>query len=176
MKLVSLARMLAAANLREPAQWIAILRTRPVSAVSEVLAVLALYDADVHRPMIEDQRISLDIAYRMALTEMLTGAGSMDAWEVCVCSLNIAMVLCEWGYGREYLPDVITALQGAYRAKVRADRTGKWGFDGPAIQAIKNALDIHEAQLLYATKEVTSEAMREVRRRKSEGNSYQEAA
>ncbi len=76
MKLVSLARMLAAANLRAPAQWTAILRIRPASAVSEVPAVLAVYDADVHRPMTECRRRDLDIAYRMALTEMLTDAGS----------------------------------------------------------------------------------------------------
>lgn len=167
---------LAAANLRAPAKWMPILRNRPVSTVSYVLGVLVAYDADIRRPMTDEQIDALILGYRASLQAMLLGYGTEEHWATCVCSLNIAMILAEWDYGFEYLSDIITALDGVFRAKLRAQRTGKWGFDGPSMQAIKHAFDVHEEQLLHTSKEVNRDAIAEVHRRRHAGNVYMEAA
>lgn len=152
------------------------LRPLPVSTVSEVCAALALYDADPRRPLSDDQVRDLGLNYRMAFRAMLNGGATEERWSICVCSLNIALVLAERGLGEEYIPRINEALAGAFRAKVRAGSIGSWGFDGPAIQAIKDAFDVHDEQLTLATKNETRAALHEVHRRADEGNVYQEAA
>lgn len=151
-------------------------RPLPASTVSEVCAVLALYDSDVRRPLNDERMNQLNVAFRLAFLHMLNGLASEENWAICVVSLNIALVLAEWGYGPEYLPVLANALDGASRAKQRALKTGKWGFDGEAIQAIQEAFDIHEAQLEYASQIQLKAATSEVHRRADAGIAYQEAA
>jgi hypothetical protein len=107
---------------------------------------------------------------------MTHGHATEENWCICVCSLNIALVLAEFGFGEECIPLLNDALEGAFRAKMRAGRNARWGFDGPAIQAITDAYEIHEQQLQYATKEQVRAALAEVHRRAAEGNVFREAA
>ncbi|MBV8666713.1 MAG: hypothetical protein JO269_09535 [Burkholderiaceae bacterium] len=152
-------------------------RPRAVSAVGGLFAIQAKHDAASDAlPMTDDQIADLSIAFRLAFQAMLTGAADEQQWSTCVASLNIAMVLAERGIGPEYLPQFTAALDGAFRARIRATRTGKWGFDGDAIQAIKEAFSAHELQIEHATKQEIREALIEVRLRVDAGQVYQEAA
>lgn len=148
----------------------------PASTVWQVIDALDRYDDDPRRPLTDEQLNALGVNYRIALSHMLNGQGSKENWGVCVCSLNIAVVLADNGIGEEYLPIFIKALEGAYRAELRAGRTGKWGFDGPAITDIKDAFEIHDAQLKVTTKYQCRDAIQEVHRRQAEGIAYKEAA
>jgi len=93
-----------------------------------------------------------------------------------VCSLNVALALSERGIGAEYQPYMIKALDGAFRAKVRAAGGKAWRYDGEAISAIREALEIHDEQIKLATREQLRNALREVHRRTADGNVYEAAA
>lgn len=128
------------------------------------------------QPMTDDQARDLGIAYHLALERMLRGAGDEEAWSAVTCSLNIALVLCERDIGKEYEPMLVRALDGAFRAKVRAGRTARWAYDGDAITDIRDAFLLHDEQLKIATLGEVRAALQEVRRRIDAGNVYQEAA
>lgn len=142
-------------------------RPKPVSQIGGMGAIAAHMEAaEMFDPMSGDQTTDLGVAYRMAFEQMLTGDACEEHWSTVVCSLNIAMVLAERGLGDEYLPRINDALEGAFRAKLRASRTGgTWRFDGEAIQAIKFAFEVHEEQLRLAAKHEVIGALHEVRRR-----------
>lgn len=152
-------------------------KPRPVSKVGGLFAIRAAHEtAELKRPMSDEQITDLEVAYRLAFHDMLNGRATEENWCVCVCSLNIALVLAERGLGEEFIPRINEALEGAFRAKIRAARTGKWGFDGDAIQAIKDAYEVHEEQIKFTTKQEIRDALHEVHRRADEGNVFREAA
>lgn len=153
-------------------RWHPSRRPLPDTTVGEVLAYHRIYDVDVRRPLTDEQMNELGVAYRLAFLSMLDGRACEDHWAVCVVSLNIALVLAEWGIGENCIPEIKLALDGAFRSKTRANKTGRWGFDGAAIQAIQVAFDIHDEQLLYASKQMLKEAKDEVHRRADAGIAY----
>lgn len=79
--------------------------------------------------------------------------------------LDIASALAESDIGAEHLPTIRDALDGMQRAKERAQRTGRWALDGDALNAVRTALNIHDAQVGIATKGDMRAAMAEVERR-----------
>jgi hypothetical protein len=146
---------------------------RPISALVAIAEERARYAAMAdHRPIEDENLTDLGIAYWMAFREMVMGKSSESIWSVVTCSLNIALILCERGIGEEFKPYVIKALDGAFRAKVRADSTKTWRYDGEAISAIRQALEAHDEQIKLATKQQMREALNEVHRRVTAGNVY----
>ncbi|CDY79447.1 Phage protein [Caballeronia glathei] len=127
------------------------------------------------RPLDDDKQRDLGIAFRVAFDLMIHG-GDESAWHTLAQALNIALVLCEDDFGKAYEPDLKAALEGLVRAKERFNRTGKWGFDGGAIQTIRFGLELHEEQMRVAERSAVRRAIREVERRIDNGDVYQEAA
>lgn len=151
-------------------------RPRIISHVGGLFAIQKKHDDEaLQEPMTDDQISDLALAFRLAFANMLNGHADEQNWSTIVCSLNIGLIMAEKGIGQEYEPQFNIALEGAFRAKIRGDRTGAWGFDGPAIQAIKEAFSIHEAQIELATKAQILDAMHEVHRRIDEGNIFEES-
>ncbi|WP_261533074.1 hypothetical protein [Burkholderia multivorans] len=136
-------------------------------------AAQALIDRE---PMSDDQARDLGIAYHMSLERMLKGSGDEETWSTVTCSLNIALVLAERGIGAEFEAQIVRALDGAFRAKQRADQTGRWVYDGDAIHEIREALAVHDEQMRVALVGEVRAALREVHRRIDAGNVYREAA
>jgi hypothetical protein len=150
---------------------------KPVSPIGGISAIVKRHDVEeLCQPMSDEQIIDLAVAYRLAFAQMMDGHASEENWSVVVCSLNISIVLAERVTGDEYIPQINEALEGAFRAKLRAGRTGAWGFDGEAIQAIKFAFLVHEEQLKLVAKHEIRGALHEVRRRAANGNVFREAA
>ncbi|BBP95946.1 hypothetical protein BSFA1_10750 [Burkholderia sp. SFA1] len=127
-------------------------------------------------PMDKSQTTDLGIAYHVALDEMLKGRGTEEHWSTVVCALNITLVLSERGYGAVLMPTVNAALAGAVRARDRARACGRWGFDGDAINDIREAIALHDEQMNVATKRVVLDALAEVHRRINAGHALREAA
>ena len=126
----------------------------------------------VKHPLNDEQIRDLSLAFRLAFSAMIGGSADELQWSTCVCSLDIALILAENGIGKGHIPAINEALEGAFRAKIRHSKIGVWGFDGAAIQAIKDAYIIHEAQIEMATKEEMRDAIHEVRRRIDAGNVF----
>jgi hypothetical protein len=138
------------------------------------LAILAdhVYAADERRALSDDDRTDLNIAYWLSMSAMLTGESSEQHWCTVVCSLNISLILAERGLGADYVPYIGKALDGAFRAKLRAKKTGIWRFDGEAITDIRTALEVHDEQVKVATKFQMRQSLLEVRRRIDEERVY----
>ncbi|MDR5825814.1 hypothetical protein [Caballeronia sp. LZ043] len=127
-------------------------------------------------PMDKGQTTDLGIAYHVALDEMLKGRGTEEHWSTVVCALNITLVLAERGYGEELIGTVKQALDGAVRARDRARKCDRWGFDGDAMNDVRRAMELHDEQMRVATKAVVLAALAEVHRRIDAGHVFKEAA
>lgn len=154
------------------AAWNPATRPRPASTVWETRIELDVIAADPRRPMQQDKQDDVALFYRFAFDAMQQGRGSEEQWGTVVFTLNMAVLLCERGYGPEWEDLLNRALEGAFRAKVRADKTGRWGFDGPALSAIREALEVHEAQMAAATQADILAARDEMHRRIDSGNVF----
>lgn len=150
-------------------------RIRPTSALYEVDQALRIVRQNQGLPIDRRARDELEADAWLCMTTMLAGHGSYETWGVIVKNLNMAMILTEMGYGAEWAPYIRLAMDGAYRSKQRADRTGRWGLDGQAAAAIREALQVHTAQLERASKADLGEAMRQMYDRLATGNVYMDA-
>jgi hypothetical protein len=154
-------------------------RPRPVNSVAAFAAIdlvhAEAYAAEVaQRPLSDGQITDLGVGYRLAFDDMTQGRASADKWAPVAGALNIAAMLADMGIGDEYQSWIGAALDGAFRAKVRADKTGLWGFDGDAITAIKNGLEVHDSQIEIATQDEMRRAVAEVYARIEAGEHYTE--
>ncbi len=127
-------------------------------------------------PLQPSQLTDLGVAYWLSMENLTKGAANEESWSCVVCALNIGLVMAERGIGAEYELDLVAALDGAFRAKVRSARTGSFRLDGDAIQAINHALKIHDAQMEVASRAQVTAAMEQVHARMAQGNIYREAA
>ena len=152
-------------------------RQRPVSFNGGLFSIAQKHAAiEDSKPIQGEDQTDLSTAYWLAFDAMLRSSSREEDWCVVVCALNVAMVLTERGFGTDFEPDIIKALDGAFRASIRAGHTGKWRFDGEAINAIREALFIHDQQIELATKEEMRSALKEVHSRIDSGMVYREAA
>jgi len=122
-------------------------------------------------PLTDDQQRDLGLAYHIAFENMLKRGGEED-WYVLAGSLNVALVLAEKGYGEEFIPEIKAAMEALMSAKYRADRTGKWAFDGPGIQVMRAALDLHDQQCALATRAEIKTVLQAIVKRANEGFMY----
>lgn len=116
-------------------------------------------------PLVEDQIRDLGIAYRISLQAMLQGQGTEQAWSTLCCSLNIALLLCEYGIESAALPTIKLAQEALLRVRDRAKQHDKWAFDGEGIRIILAAVNIHDEQISRATRGQIVAAIAEVNRR-----------
>lgn len=123
-----------------------------------------------------DQTTDLGLAYWLSFENLRSGDANEESWCCVVCSLNVGLVLCEKGIGAEFEQAFVTALDGAFRAKIRSARTGNFRLDGEALRDIEEALQVHEQQMAIAKRWEVTQALNTVRARIDAGNVYREAA
>lgn len=123
-------------------------------------------------PLRTEQLTDIGVAYWLSLEQFRAGDANEEHWSCVVCALNVGMALSENGIGSEYEEAFISALDGAFRAKIRSARFGTFRLDGQAFQAITTALHIHDEQMRIGHKREIADAMRLVKKRIAEGNVY----
>ncbi|KAA0089330.1 hypothetical protein CIW54_07645 [Paraburkholderia sp. T12-10] len=106
---------------------------------------------------------------------MLRG-GAEEAWHALAATLNIALILCERGFGVEFEGEIKAAMRALMRTKYRQQETGSWVLDGDGIAALRKALAIHDEQVRIAERGEIRQAIQEVYRRVESGEVYAEAA
>lgn len=118
----------------------------------------------------EQHQLSLPI--RTAYERLRTGAGSAQDFHDLAGAINVTMVRCE---AINPLAEVtaIDARDAMMRCWQRHLDTGKWGFDGPALQALPPAIDLHEQLLALSTPLQMAQAMQETIRRMEAGDVLQ---
>lgn len=92
-----------------------------------------------------DARLSLQ-----KLTDGLVSGGDTDCHDMIAHCIGMAQIRI-MDIGGEGASDIIAELNGSakalHRARERWQRTGKWGLDGPAIHALRYAIDTYEVIL-----------------------------
>lgn len=126
-------------------------------------------------PLAADQQRDLGLAYHLSFEAMLRG-GAEEAWHALAATLNIALILCERGFGVEFEGEIKAAMRALMRTKYRQQETGSWALDGDGIAALRKALAIHDEQVRIAERGEIRQAIQEVYRRVESGEVYAEAA
>jgi hypothetical protein len=160
---------------RKGERWDPSTRPRPSTALREVADELRRVNNNPNLPMDRRARLELEGDAWLCMTTMLAGHGNEETWGVIVKNLNVAMILTELGYGEELYDLLKDAMAGAFRAQIRAKRSGRWGFDGPAAASIREALEYHQVQLQAASKAHVYEALQIMNQRLADGNVYTDA-
>ena len=79
---------------------------------------------------------------------MRTGVADEERVGWLVNGVNLALIFAEQGLGDEQDMAAVKAGQDAMvRLIARQQRVGHFGVDGPGLQQIRAALDVHDAQL-----------------------------
>jgi|GEM_PF-2469119 len=154
---------------------------RPKAIVADVafdlLAAKNAHDQMVvnfDKPLSEEQQRDISLVFGMGIDTMATGKGTEEALHNIIFMCNVSLVLCEHGIGPQYEADMVAALDGTFRSKLRGEKTGRWGLDGPALVALRRAFEIHSAQVEVAEHRDFRRALNEVTRRIESGDLYQE--
>lgn len=82
-----------------------------------------------------------------AMSNMARGVGDAHDWDRLNGAVNMALVMCEQGIGRELQGDFIAARETMLSCIHRAQRTERYLFTGPEIQVMNEALSSHDAQI-----------------------------
>ena len=82
----------------------------------------------------------------LALDAIVRGMGEINDWRVLTDTLNITEMMGNNGIGPEALPTCAEAQKALIQAKERYERTGKMGFDGPGIKAMRDLIEYADLQ------------------------------
>lgn len=119
------------------------------------------------------QQLDLTLAVRAAAQALRCGVGVEHHVHTLASAVNVALVLCERGAGHEFQNVIITGQTALVRTIERGRRTGRWGFDGPALAEVDAALAVYEAQLAAVPCIAARDAVREVTRRVNQGHVFE---
>lgn len=104
------------------------------------------------KPADAEAQTRLKLGHHWAMLKLTRGEGTKEDWWEVSNAMNVAIVLCEHGYGGpEEIDDVKEAMLSLHQAKLRYRETGRLLFRGEEITAVNLGLDIHDAQMEYAT-------------------------
>ncbi len=81
-----------------------------------------------------------------ALDEMIHGRGTLDHWRTLTDLLNLSEMMARQGIGIEVLDVCKAAQEALIKAGKRYETTGKFGFDGLGIQAIRDLIEYADLQ------------------------------
>ena len=112
-------------------------------------------------PFNDIELLRLELPIRLAFEALRTGQGTESDFHDLAAAINTAMVrseqvdpLCE--------QTAIAARDALMRCWHRHERTGVWGFDGPALLEVEAGIDLHEQLIRLSTPLQMIEALRTV--------------
>ena len=108
---------------------------------------------------------TIQIRNHRALAEMAQGRGTREQWDELVGAANMANVMCEQGIGNEYRAITIAARDALLEVGKRIVKTERVILKGDELNAIREALLCHDAQLENVRAIDVERACREVERR-----------
>lgn len=100
-----------------------------------------------------------------SLAEMAQGRGTREMWDALVGAVNMANVMCEQGIGNEHRAVTIAARDALLEVGKRIMQLGRVILKGDELNAIREALACHDAQLENVRAIDVERAAREVQRR-----------
>lgn len=126
----------------------------------------------LHHTLDAGQKTDLLLAVRAAAAGLRLGQGVEHHVHTLASAINLALILSERGVGVEHAPAIIDAQLALMRTIERGHRTGRWGFDGPAMVEVEHAVAVYESQLDHVAGIELRDAVQEVTRRMSQGHVF----
>lgn len=121
------------------------------------------------QPFTPTEQLRLNLPPRVAYESLRTGRGEEADFHTLAGAVNVAMVRAET-INPLAEQTAITARDALMRCWQRHQASGRWGFDGPALQDLPPALDLYEQLLALSTPQQMQDAMAETIRRMESGN------
>ena len=116
-----------------------------------------------------EEQMEMALPVRTAFESIKKGTGTFDDFEALAVAVNVSLV-----GGERISPLVVSvcveAREGMLRANERFTRLGKWGFDGPALQALPEVMGVYEQLLALCTATQLKSYMLECQKRIKERN------
>jgi hypothetical protein len=81
-----------------------------------------------------------------ALEAFRMGQATNEDWKALAEILNLCETIASEGIGREAIPACEAAQAALERAHDRFKATGRYGIDGPGLQALRDLYEWHDAQ------------------------------
>lgn len=124
------------------------------------------------QPFTDAEQHRLTNPVKLAYEKLRTGAATEPDFHVLAASINVTMILAE---RIDPLAEkvAVDARDGMVRTWQRYQRTGRLGFDGPALQDLPAAIDLHDQLMPLLTPLQVSEAVQEVNARMQAGEVMQ---
>lgn len=116
------------------------------------------------QPFTEDEQHRLTNPVRLAYEKLRTGAAAEPDFHVLAASMNVTMVLAE-KIDPLAEQSAVAARDAMMRCWERFQRTGRLGFDGPALQDLPIAIDLHDQLMALLTPLQVTDAARIVNER-----------
>jgi hypothetical protein len=113
--------------------------------------------------------IKVELAYHLALEEMRKGRGTDTGMNQLAYALNLALVLCELGFGPEQEACIHRAQECLVRMGAEGRRGGRWHVDEELYRSIGAALEVHDQQIESATQAEIRIAEETIKARLAEG-------
>ena len=124
------------------------------------------------QPFTTDELLRLNMPVRVSFESLRTGKGVDEDFHTLAAAINTALVRSE-SIDDLCVQTCQLAQDALMRCIERHHRLGVWGFDAQALQAIPDAIDLHEQILQLSTPLQMQDAMRRVMERQRQGNIYE---
>ena len=128
------------------------------------------------KPASQDAQTKLKVGYHLSMAALCKGEGDTHDWQNVSDALNVAMVLCELGYGEDYLSDLSLGMQAMLAMRDRYKQGMSLLFRGEEMQAVNLGLSLHDAQVEEVPLAAFEKALDEVNRRLAKGIFLKRAA
>ena len=108
-----------------------------------------------------DEQAQIQLPVRAAYDNLLHGPGCEGDFHTLASAVNVALVASE-RIDPLVEQGCIAARDALFRTKDRHTALGRWGFDGPAIAEIEQAVEIYEQLTTLLTARQVQDTMQEV--------------
>ena len=95
--------------------------------------------------------VELKIKNHMALTNLTKGVATRQDIDMLIQAVNMVEALYRLGFGREYATEVRAGLDALHAVGVRGAESGRFILKSEEMNALNEAMELHDAQLEVIT-------------------------
>jgi hypothetical protein len=95
--------------------------------------------------------IELKIKNHLALTNLTKGVATRQDIDTLIQAVNMVEALYRLGFGREYATEVHAGLYALHTVGVRGAESGRFILKSEEMNALNEAMELHDAQLEVIT-------------------------
>lgn len=137
------------------------MRKRGATFTNRVDPLAAFKSASRQQPLDDDQKTHLSLALRVHLEALATGNAGRSAFDHLANGVNLSMAIAKHGnVGLEY--DHLIGRAQVAMCKLKANgNKGRWLLDGANLCAMKDWIEVYEAQMGAVSQQETLNALKE---------------